>query len=102
MKVIVSIELIGKKDSAKVFKSFDLVCLPVHNSIVSFPSGPNKRLSEDIDNDIKGLKFRIDSKNIVFNLEKDIFFIGTIDDSQGQSLKELVKEYSSCGWETYQ
>jgi hypothetical protein len=102
MKVVISVELIGKKDNAKVFKTVDLSSIPVNNSVISFPSGPNKRLRNDIDKDIKGFKFRVDPWNVVVNAEKDICFIGTIDDSSEKNLKELVKEYIDCGWRIYE
>jgi hypothetical protein len=102
MKIMVVIEISGKKDTAKVWRQFDLASVPSHRTIVSIQEGPQKRLNDNIPINVKGLSFRVDAHNIIHNLSSDIYLIETVDETSFESnktLKELLREYLDCGWE---
>ena len=99
MKVLISINVIGKKDTCKVYKLFDLSCIPIHNSILCLSDGPSRRLGDSIPIESIGLNFRIDSKNVYFIAEKDSCLIEGIDETQKDlTLSKILKEYSDSGW----
>lgn len=99
MKVLFRVELVGDGNSRKVYKLFEMDTIPTHNSIVCFPSGPNRRLQDDIDSDNIGLSFRIDAKNIAFNVENNLCVIETVDETMiDVPLKQIVRIYSECEW----